>query len=206
MKCRNERDAEYYLVCGKCLSIEGNLPANLHGSEWITVLTDAKQREELPTKADDKLRNFILSSALQGNIAPDSKKEVVKIGSEMEIPVKEEAIDQLARESGLVVGKWLIYSSPKSVNDVWKTVAAAYINNELGINIKVSTASQAGSNEHVICVYTRNYLDMADVGRVREKLWSLGFTRRLFYKPDIYTYLQIYKKTFPQLRASRYSS
>ena len=170
------------------------------------MLPDAMQKEELPTRADVKLRDFILSSAFQGNITPDSKREVVKIGSEMEIPVKEEAIDQLVRESGLVVGKWLIYSSPKSVNNVWKTVAAAYISNELGINIKVSASSQAGSGEHVICVYTRNYLDVADVERVREKLRSLGFTRRLFYKPDIYTYLQIYKKTFPQLRASRYSS
>ena len=205
-RCGNKRDAEYYLVCDQCLSKEDNLPANLQGPEWITVLTEPRKRETLPGKIDERLRDFILASARLGNITPDSEREVVKIGGEMEIPVKGEAIDRLARESGLVVGKWLIYSSPRSINDVWKTVAAAYVKDELGVNIKVSTASQSETNEHVICVYTWNYLDVSDVERVREKLRSFGFDRRLYYKPDIYTYLQIYKKTFPQLRASRYSS
>jgi hypothetical protein len=41
--------------------------------------------------------------------------------------------------------------------------------------------------------------------RVRKKLAELGFNQRLYYKPDIYTYLKIYGKTFPGIRASRYA-
>jgi hypothetical protein len=48
-------------------------------------------------------------------------------------------------------------------------------------------------------------LDTLDVKRVRHRLRELGYVQRLYYKPDIYTYLKIYRKTFPSVRASRYA-
>lgn len=71
---------------------------------------------------------------------------------------------------------------------------------------KGSTARQVGtSKEYVVCVYTRNYLDTVDVKRVRHRLRELGYTQRLYYKSDLYTYLNIYHKTFPSVKASRYA-
>ena len=122
----------------------------------------------------------------------------------MEIPVNDESIDKLARDSGLVIGKWLLYVSKDKINEVWESVAEATFKDELGIDAKVSTTAQ--NEKYVICVYTSNYLDTTDVNRVRERLRELGFVARLYYKPDMYTYLGIYSKTFPDIKASRYSN
>jgi hypothetical protein len=139
-------------------------------------------------------------------IIPHSAREVVVISGKMEIPVRDEAIDKLAKETGLVIGKWLLYVSTAQIDEVWKKVAASTFKGELGIDAKVSTPLQAASSDkYLTCVYTKNYLDLDDVNRVRERLRQLGFLARLYYKPDIYTYLNIYKKTFPNIKASRYS-
>lgn len=120
--------------------------------------------------------------------------------------MKEDAIDTLAKESGLVVGKWLIYQPEEKINESWKIIASSSLSNELGIDTKVSSSLQASSSgTYVVCVYTADYLDAEDVRRVRKRLKELGFGQRLYYKPDIYTYLKIYHKTFPTVRASRYS-
>jgi hypothetical protein len=66
----------------------------------------------------------------------------------------------------------------------------------LGSSAKVSTAAKDPPEKpHVICVYTRNYLDLDDVKRVRGTMRNLGFTEPLCYKPDLYTYLNIYTGT-----------
>ena len=87
--------------------------------------------------------------------------------------------------------KWLIYRNTSEINTAWETIAKSTINGELGTSAKVSTAMKK-SKRHVICVYTENYIDFEDVMRVQKKLEQLGFTERLCYKPDIYTYLGIY--------------
>ena len=89
---------------------------------------------------------------------------------------------------------------------MWKTLAALHLNGDLGIDAKVATKLQAlgPSQSYVICVYTRDYLNLNDVQRVRKKLKEIGFNKPLAYKPDLYTYLGIYSKTFPGLKASRY--
>lgn len=88
---------------------------------------------------------------------------------------------------------------------------------------QVSPIAGAPVATALICVYTENYLDIADVKRVRNTLrqmgkmneescflrrsffflsvkkksfrlcLALGFTRKMSYKPDIYTYLDIYQ-------------
>jgi len=202
-KCGNERTPSYYYVCDECFSQEENLPTNVRSSVWITVI-NRKDRQREKTVGNSKLRILILKSFNRRAIVPDPSRKVVVIGDDLEIPVKENDIDNVARESGLVVGKWLIYTPHEKINEVWKTVASSTLKGELGVDAKVSTVVQ-GTSEYVICVYTKDYLDVDDVKRVRKRLAELGFTQRLYYKPDIYTYLRIYHKTFPGIRASRYA-
>ena len=92
------------------------------------------------------------------------------------------------------MGKWLIYRNAADIDETWKKIATALFNNELGTSAKARTAMQK-QRSHVICVYTHNYLDLDDVKRVREKLKEMGFTEALCYKPDLYTYLNIYSGT-----------
>ena len=202
--CRNRRTPEFFLVCSECYSKNENLPTNVRSSPWVRIVSP--REKEKPVGAENrKLRDLILANFYSGKIIPDPLRRIVMIGEKLEIRVEEAAIDNLAKESGLLVGKWLIYESQEEINDVWKTIASSTLKNELGIDAKVATALQAGSGKSVICVYTRNYLDLEDVKRVRKKLMELGFTHKLYYKPDIYTYLNIYRETFPGIRASRYA-
>ena len=59
---------------------------------------------------------------------------------------------------------------------------------------------------HLICVYTENYTDIEDVIRVERELRSLGISEVLFYKPDIYTHLNIYANNPYHINASVYTS
>jgi len=203
-KCGNQSTFEYYIVCDKCHSRKENLPTNVDSSSWVRILNPKEKEGENHLAKDKKLRNLILTNFNSRNIIPDPRRKVVIIDNKLEIPVNEAAIDDLAKRSGLVVGKWLIHASPENIDEVWNIVASSTLNGELGIDAKVSTSLQGGS-EHVMCVYTRNYFDQDDVKRVRKRLAELGFAKRLYYKPDIYTYLRIYRKTFPDIRVSRYA-
>lgn len=203
-RCGNRKTPEYYFVCSECYSKAQNLPTRLTDCPWVTILNLDHRQEIAPTIQDAKLRQLILSSFDTEAIVPDRVRQVVVVGGRLDVPVKEDAIDNLAKRTGLVVGKWLIYQSAKTIDEAWKTVAASTFRNELGFDAKVSTANQPDS-EYVICAYTKNYLDSDDVKRVRGRLKDLGFAERLFYKPDIYTYLKIYHRTFPGVRASKYS-
>lgn len=62
----------------------------------------------------------------------------------------------------------------------------------------------------MICVYTHNYLDVADVERVQDALRAalppLRSRKRLLYKPDVFTYLGIYVGNEHGLRPTVYSA
>jgi hypothetical protein len=112
-----------------------------------------------------------------------------------EVSLTVEAIDNLALKTGILGGKWLVYRSRGEIDSSWLTIARATFEETLGIGAKVSTAEEDTAKRHVICVYTRNYLDLDDVKRIRGLLRDMGFTESLCYKPDIYTYLDIYSGT-----------
>ncbi len=110
------------------------------------------------------------------------------------------------------VGKWLVFVAPANVDRVWAAIQGATEVDRLGIAAKVSTRCQTGyeSDHHVICVYTRDFRDKADVARVLDGLRSLGIEGRLFYKTDQATLSGIYSGEGPftktKGRASLYSS
>lgn len=83
-------------------------------------------------------------------------------------------------------------------------VAEGVTSGILGIAAKVAPKTP-GNDLHVTCVYTKNYLDMDDVKRVRQGLRSLGFTKQLKYKPDAFTYCGVYAKNKWKMPASCYS-
>lgn len=116
------------------------------------------------------------------------------------------------------------------VDGVWAAVAHATAKNELGIAAKVEPRARREANAWVIgpvpreqdaedevdddvpedprksrlvCVYTSDFEDIADIGRVLEGLRRLGLVQRvgagasgraaanrqIYYKPDAYTHL-----------------
>ena len=83
-------------------------------------------------------------------------------------------------------------------------MAEGVVTGILGTTAKVAP-KRPGFYNHVICVYTENYLDMDDVKRVREGLRQLGFTKKLQYKPDVFTYCGVYAKNQWGIPPTRYS-
>jgi hypothetical protein len=123
----------------------------------------------------------------------------------------EEDIVKLARAKNLMNGKWMLFPSPSHVDEVWAKVARATQAGELGTAAKVATAADDDRSEktRLICAYTEDFSDKADVMRVLKKLKELGLVRDgqgIFYKCDAYTYLDIVNGNEYRLRASMYGS
>lgn len=110
------------------------------------------------------------------------------------------------------VGKWLIFVPHESVDEVWEKIRQATEAKQLGIAAKVSTSRPSGykSKDHVICVYTHNFRDKANVGEVLKRLREIGITGKLYYKSDQATLSGVYTTRGPftkkKGRASLYSS
>ncbi|KAF4774702.1 hypothetical protein HER10_EVM0002567 [Colletotrichum scovillei] len=120
----------------------------------------------------------------------------------------------LAHMCKIKAGKWMLFCQPKDVNEVWNVIASATANNELGIAAKVAPwnpyTDPTGRKDRIVCVYTADFSDMADVTRVLRRLRELKLVeamgRPIYYKPDAFTYLGIASGNHWGLKASIYSS
>ncbi|KAJ7728244.1 hypothetical protein B0H16DRAFT_1589360 [Mycena metata] len=130
----------------------------------------------------------------------------------------EKEIAELAKATGMVAGKWMLFPTVEEVNEIWALVANATANNRLGIGTKIATAGkEEGDRCRLICVYTRDFTDKEDVERVLLELVRMGFVpaekggskskgKGIHYKCDAYTHLDVYAGNGYGLRPSIYSS
>lgn len=85
-------------------------------------------------------------------------------------------------------GKWLLFVPVSEVDEVWNKIRQTTESGLLGIASKVSTArphpNARDASKKVVCVYTYDHEDEADVMRVREELRRLGFKDKIPYKTD----------------------
>eukprot|EP00211_Chloroparvula_japonica_P006479 CAMPEP_0119127426 /NCGR_PEP_ID=MMETSP1310-20130426/5984_1 /TAXON_ID=464262 /ORGANISM="Genus nov. species nov., Strain RCC2339" /LENGTH=401 /DNA_ID=CAMNT_0007117685 /DNA_START=362 /DNA_END=1567 /DNA_ORIENTATION=+ len=108
---------------------------------------------------------------------------------------------QLARRYNCLTGKWMLFmgNDHRAAQTIWSRIMRAAFRGDLPCTgAKISPTGHKYGN--MICVYTRNYLDLPDVQKVRRELFDLGFTGPLDYKADIYTILNIKP---PEVRKSR---
>ncbi|MBI5285793.1 MAG: DUF1917 domain-containing protein [Chloroflexi bacterium] len=97
-----------------------------------------------------------------------------------------------ANTSTPYVGKWLIYLKCSYTASCWEKVRAATEAGLLGVGAKVSTHGHMADDpvgswaDHVVCVYTADFRDEADVLRVAKGLKAADAVRTLtlHYKPD----------------------
>jgi hypothetical protein len=85
-------------------------------------------------------------------------------------------------------GKWLVWAPRADVDEVWGRVEAATKEGKLGCDAKVATAYDssltARAGQHVLCIYTADYEDHDNVGRVLCELRAMGFADRMSYETD----------------------
>lgn len=96
-------------------------------------------------------------------------------------------------------GKWLIFALREQIDEIWEKVKATLEAGKLGNSAKVSTAlpnpNSMDRRKHVICVYTCDGEDVADVRRIRESLREIGIVNKIPYKTDRATLEGKYQKS-----------
>ncbi|KAE8350724.1 hypothetical protein BDV28DRAFT_150671 [Aspergillus coremiiformis] len=121
----------------------------------------------------------------------------------------ERGIFALARETGVVSGKWMLFLGEEEVDRIWGVVVEETLEGTLGVAAKVATDEGSGM-VRLLAIYTRDFEDGEDVRRVLERLVELGLVRKgekpIYYKSDAYTYLEIMSNNSYGLRASLFSS
>ena len=196
--CGKETNRTMDHECVDCY-LSSHLPSKVSDDPWVWALgfrpTPTSEHEE-PDPETISLGRAIIN----GKVETVSDGQVLRIwldeNNHHDVPLTTGALDSLAQRTRIRLGKWLVYRSRSEIDKAWKLIAKSVFDKALGSSAKVSTAAEASSERrHVICVYTRNYLNLEDVGRVRRLLGDMGFTEPLCYKPDIYTYLNIYSGT-----------
>ncbi|KAG2468999.1 CK068 protein, partial [Polypterus senegalus] len=121
-------------------------------------------------------------------------------------PVKFETIRELALNHDVLTGKWLMHlDSGFKVDHAWECVARATLEGNISV-AKVSPRAPASDGKHVICVYNETFTDEEDVMKLDATIRSIGIKCPLYYKPDIYTYLGIYRNNRWKLCPTIYES
>lgn len=114
-------------------------------------------------------------------------------------------LDEVSRAHNVLGGKWLIYADSSKIDSLWERVIRMLCLDGKGSQAKVSGRKE-GEDSHVICVYTDDYTQLAEVKALRDALRAIGVKWRIGFKTDAYTHLDIYAGNSWSIRPSRYYS
>ncbi|EQB51365.1 hypothetical protein CGLO_09098 [Colletotrichum gloeosporioides Cg-14] len=179
------------------------------GNEDEAPEEDGSQLNTLVEGGTERLR--ILRSFVDGihRTKKSATAKLLEINHEKKQAVKD--VLSLAHACKVRSGKWLLFCSPRDVNEVWAIIARATANNELGIAAKVAPRQDAtGRKDRMIAVYTADFNDVTDVMRVLRRLRELkvveAMGRPIYYKPDAFTYIGVAHGNQWDIKASIHSS
>lgn len=147
--------------------------------------------------ANERLRIFETFCAIArssgSSVAGKSRAEATLQTKERNEVVSD--IAALARNLGVTCGKWMLFPEPDEVDDIWAMVARATAKGDLGVAAKVAPRPNNGmvdpeKTARLVCVYTKDFGDVEDVGRVLLGLKELGLVesskRPIYYKTGEY--------------------
>jgi len=103
--------------------------------------------------------------------------------------------------------QWMLFPAEHNAEKTWRQVVEAVVENKLGTAAKIAT----DGDTRLICIYTKDFSDIADVTRVVNALADLKLVYRdaprgIYYKCDAFTYLDISSGNEYGIAASLYSS
>ncbi|KAK3391596.1 hypothetical protein B0T20DRAFT_83560 [Sordaria brevicollis] len=155
-------------------------------------------RKTFNKAGEERLRMFsdFMDFYGQGDEA-EGKRDLGTIATERAEVMRN--LTRLADACELRTGKWILEIPHDRLEDTWRKVVEATINNELGSEacLRRGGISKFRPNSHgdLIKVYTRNFRDKADAARVLLKLKQLGVLeswREYFYKSEAISHLNLY--------------
>ncbi|XP_059566028.1 UPF0696 protein C11orf68 homolog isoform X1 [Myotis daubentonii] len=120
-------------------------------------------------------------------------------------PITPGTLRQLAITHHVLSGKWLMHLTPGfKLDHAWAGIARAVVEGRLQV-AKVSPRAKEGGRQ-VICVYTDDFTDRLGVLEADAAIRAAGVKCLLTYKPDVYTYLGIYRANRWHLCPTLYES
>lgn len=121
-------------------------------------------------------------------------------------PANFQTVKELALNHGVLTGKWLMHlDSGFKVDRAWECVARAAMDGKIS-QVKVSPHNPKGEAKQVICAYNQNFTDENEVMKLDSIIRAAGVKCPLSYKPDVYTYLGIYRNNRWKLCPTIYES
>lgn len=121
-------------------------------------------------------------------------------------PITFQTIKELALNHNVLTGKWLMHlDSGFKVDHAWECIARAVLDGRIS-SAKVSPRDPSSDAKHVICVYNQNFADEQQVMELDAAIRAVGVKCPLSYKPDVYTYLGIYRNNRWKLCPTIYES
>jgi len=83
-------------------------------------------------------------------------------------------------------GKWLIFEYKDEIDETWNKIKKATREGIFGTRSKDATArpspKASNNNFRVICIYTADFDNTADINRIAKSIRSLGIENKLIYK------------------------
>ncbi|KAJ8281835.1 hypothetical protein COCON_G00043540 [Conger conger] len=117
-----------------------------------------------------------------------------------------QTVKELALNYGVLTGKWLMHlDTGFKVDHAWECIARAVLDGKIH-SAKVSPRNPKPDNRHVICVYNQTFTEEDQVMRLDALIRAAGVKCPLSYKPDVYTYLGIYRNNRWKLCPTIYES
>lgn len=128
-------------------------------------------------------------SSLEENVLPSQKTEYAWLQCWVDEEEEEEQEEAEPIEE-MLVGKWMIFcKSMTEADELWPILKKALYGHELGPTMK--SATELSRNGVLICIYTDDWYDIADLRRVLQTIRKLGRQEKIFYKADAQTALGI---------------
>ncbi|XP_031440895.1 UPF0696 protein C11orf68 homolog isoform X1 [Clupea harengus] len=121
-------------------------------------------------------------------------------------PVTFQTVKELALNHSVLTGKWLMHlDSGFKVDHAWECVARAVLEGKISM-AKVSPRDPKPDSKHIICVYNQSFAEEDQVMRLDAVIRATGVKCGLSYKPDVYTYLGIYRNNCWKICPTIYES
>src|SRR5690348_16292228 len=122
-------------------------------------------------------------SSLEENVLPSQKTEYAWLQCNVDE-------DEEGTMEEMNVGKWMNFcKSLTEADELWPLLKKALYGHELGSAMK--TATEPSRNGILICLYTDDWYDIADLRRVLQTMRKLGRQEKILYKADAQTLLGI---------------
>ena len=107
----------------------------------------------------------------------------------------EDVISELARNYGLLGGKWMMYPRIRAAGVFWNIIAPAVVNGQLTDSCVAAKISGPRDGRSTLSIYMNDFTDFEKIVALERAIRALKFKCDMCFKSDIHSQLAIYGAT-----------